>query len=405
MAGQEVKLQVLVKPAAGGKGDPGEVDLSYQVQGPRAGTAYAWSQEPDAPPAYDHGTVVPEGRFYSIFPKWREPQEGRPFYVGYLEVTARRGARIAAALTGAQAHAVDVYPRLSLAPVPSLGDAVPDGAAAMRALGRWERGCARFQLGLRAGRIPERAQGLRAVLPASTPRTGGLAGASLTLDGLPLEIDGSPAGPYSSAWSRGRSLAPAELLGEHQVCLQMGKPTAGDPGKPYELPVAFTLLASPYDTFDVVEPFHFKALIASPTWFELWGARLALGLSLLGLLAAFWFLRGRPDLPRDLRVAVARAGSRSGLVPQELAEASLAARALGLVRERPIVSEAGGVRLGVLRPVRDGLYRFRPARGVSVKTLADQTVGMPGDWASLDVHRIYQLQTGESRFLFQVEYR
>src|SRR6185295_7512043 len=44
MAGQEVKLQVLVKPAAGGKGDPGEVELSYQVHGPRTGKTYAWSQ-------------------------------------------------------------------------------------------------------------------------------------------------------------------------------------------------------------------------------------------------------------------------------------------------------------------------------------------------------------------------
>jgi hypothetical protein len=405
MAGQEVKWQVLVKPAAGGKGDPGEVELSYRVQGPRSGKSYAWSEEPEAPPAFDHGTVVPEGRLYPIFPKWREPGEGQRLYVGYLEVTARRGAKILAALTGPQAHAVEVYPRLNIAPVPSVGDAVPEGSVAVRALGRWERGCARFQLDLRAGRMPELAQGLRAVLPASTPQTGSLTKATYMLDGLPLEIDGISSGSYTSDWTRGRALKPAELLGQHEVCIQMGKPLAGDPGKPVELPVAFTLLASPYDTFDVVEPFHFKALIAPPTWIELWAARLALILSLLGLLAVLWFLRGRPDLPQDLRVAVARAGSRSRLVPQELAEASLAARALGLVGERPVLSEVGGVRLGALKPVRDGLYRFRPARGVAVRTPEDQAVELNGGWADLHVHRTYQLQNGENRFLFQVEYR
>ncbi|HEX4963437.1 MAG TPA: vWA domain-containing protein [Thermoanaerobaculia bacterium] len=405
MAGQEVKLQALVKPAAGGTGDPGEVDLSYRVHGPRAAKDYAWSEDPKAPPAYDHGTPVPEGRFYSIFPQWREPAEGQPFYVGNLEVTARRGDRIVTALAGAQAHSVEVYPRLALAPVPALGDARLDGAAAVRALSRWERGCARFQLDLRAGRLPESPQGLRAVLPASTALTGGLAGASFTLDGLPLEIDGSKPGPYSSPWNRGRSLQRAELLGAHEVCIQVGKPTAGDPGKPFELPVAFTLLASPYDTFDVVESFQLKVLIAPPTWIERWGARASLLLAILGLLTAFWFLRGRPGLPQDLQVAVGRTGSQAGLAPQELAEPSLASRLLGMVGERPVISETGGVRLGALKPVRDGLYRFRPARGVRVETLEGKPPEDAGGWALLSAHRLYRLRAGESDYLFEVEYR
>jgi hypothetical protein len=400
MAGQEVKLQALVKPAAGGKGDPGEVDLSYRVRGPRAGKDYVWSEEPEAPPAYDHGTPVPEGRFYSIFPKWREPGEGLPFYVGYLEVTARRGARIET-----RSYPVEVYPRLALAPVPGLGDARLDGAAAVRALSRWERGCARFQLDLRAGRLPESPQGLRAVLPASTSLSGGLAGASFTLDGLPLEIDGSKPGPYASPWNRGRSLQRAELLGAHEVCIQMGKPTAGNPGKPFELPVAFTLLASPYDSFDVVEPFQLKVLVAPPTWIERWGARAALLLAILGLLTAFWFLRGRPGLPQDLQVAVGRTGSPAGLAPQELAEPSLASRLLGMVGERPVVSETGGVRLGALKPVRDGLYRFRPARGVRVETLEGKPPEEAGGWVLLSAHRLYRLRAGESDYLFEVEYR
>jgi hypothetical protein len=400
MAGQEVKLQALVKPAAGGKGDPGEVDLSYRVRGPRAGKDFVWSEEPEAPPAYDHGTVVPEGRFYSIFPKWREPGEGQPFYVGSLEVTARRGARIET-----RSYPIEVYPRLALAPVPALGDARLEGVAAVRALSRWERGCASFQLDLRAGRMPESPQGLRAVLPASTSLTDGLAGASFTLDGLPLEIDGSKPGPYASPWNRGRSLQRTALLGAHEVCIQVGKPMAGDPGKPYTLPVAFTLLASPYDTFDVVEPFQLKVLIAPPGWSDLWVARATLLLAVLGLLAAFWFLRGRPDLPQDLRVAVGRAGSKAGLVPRELAEASLASRLLGMVGERPVVSETGGLRLGGLKPVRDGLFRFRPARGVRIQTPDGRDVEMNGAWTDLAVHRTYRLLGKAGELLLQVEYR
>jgi hypothetical protein len=404
MAGQEVKLQALVKPAAGGKGDPGEVDLFYQAHGSRTGGTFSWSQEPDAPPAYDHGTAVPEGRFYSIYPKWQEPEEGQPFYVGYLEVTARRGAKIVASLTGPHAQPIEVYPQVAIAPVPALGDALPDSSTTVRALGRWERGCARFQLDLRAGRLPEPEYSLRAVLPASTPLTGGLAGASFSLDGRPLEVDGKP-GPYSSVWTRGRSLKRAELLGKHEVCIQVSKPTAGNPGKPYELPVELTLLASPYDTFHVVEPFQLKALIAPPTGLERWGARAAVGLSLLGLLATFWFLRGRPDLPHDLRVAVGRADSQAGLTSQELGEASLASRLLGLVEERPVFSDGGGLKLGVLKPVRDGLYRFRPARGMDVKTLDGNALEMDGVWTSLAVHRIYRLQSGKNELLLRVEYQ
>lgn len=404
MAGREVKLQVLVKAAAGGKGDPGEVNLSYQTHGPRIGTRYSWSQEADAPPAFDRGTAVPEGRFYSIFPKWQEPREGQPYYVGYLEVTARRGAKITASLAGSQAHPVEVYPEVAIAPVPALGDARLDGSATVRALGHWERGCARFHLDLRAGRLQDPEYSLRAVLPAATALAGGLAGASFSLDGLPLEIDGKP-GPNPSPWTRGRALRRAELLGEHEVCVQTGKPTAGDPGKPYELPVSFTLLASPYDTFDVVQPFQLRVLVAPPGWTDLWAARAPLLLAIVGLSAAFWFLRGQPGLPRDLRVAVGRAGSPTGLTAQELAEPSLASRMLGLVGERPVLSETGGTRLGALKPVRDGLYRFRPARGVQVAALDGKLPEEAGGWALLAAHRIYRLRTGESDYLFEVEYR
>jgi hypothetical protein len=404
MGGKEVRLEVLVRPAAGGAGDPGEVNLTYQTHGERTGGEFAWDGDVQAPPA-GGDRLVPRGRIYPIFPIFPEPQKGEAFYVGHLEVTAKRGVRAQASLSGAQAQRVEVYPLVSISPVPALGDAVPAGSSAVRALGRWERGCARFRLDV-AGRLPEQKEySLRAIMAASTPTKGGLAGASWTLDGLPLEIDGGAPGPYSPEWTRGRALAREDLFGEHEACVQAGKPLAGNPGKPYELPIGLTLVKSPYDAPGVTEPFLLKVLIAPPTWIERWEARLWAVLSLLALLAAFWFLRGRPDLPEDLRAAVGRSDSRVVPMPRPLAESSLAARFLGLVPERPVFSEIGGERLGVMRPVRDGLYRFRPARGVRVETPEGRPVEIAGGWADLSVHRTYHLRHGESEHQLRVEFQ
>jgi len=400
MAGM-VPLEILVRPAAGGKGDPGEVDLTYQSHGPRAGGDFAWDGEIKAPPA-GGSRPMPEGRMYPVLPKFPEPSDGQEFYIGHLEVMAKRGTRVLASLSGSRAHRVEVYPRISLSPTPALGDAVPEGAAAMRGLVRWERGCSRFKLELAAGGLPLPRYSLRAVLDASTPGGGGLEGASWTLDGLPLEVDGRPGEP-PSLWAKGRELSTADLLGKHEVCIQAGKPKPGSSGRPFELFLKMTLLRSPYDDFDVIEPFVLKVLIAEPGFLERWGARSALALAALTLLAAFWYLRGHPDLPQDLRLSAGRAGSRTALAPRPLAEASLLSRLLGWVGERPVLSEAGD-RLGFLRPFREGLYRFRPVRGARIETAECQPVDAQGDWAELSVHRVYRIRQGEKEFLLQVEY-
>lgn len=401
--GQKSPLEVLVRPASG-PGDPGQVDLTYQPHGDWNGQEFAWDGEIDAPRA-GADRLETRGRIYSISSEFKEPDEGREYYIGRLEVIAKRGEKVQFSLQGPRAPKIYVYPWVSLSPEPPAGDAVPEGASAMRALSRRERGCARFRLELE-GRLPEQKEySLRAVIGASAPTKGGLAGASWSLDGLPLEIVGGAPAPYASEWTSGRPLTREKLLGEHEACVQVGKPLAGDPGKPYELPVELTLLKSPYDSPGVTKPFLLKVLIAPPTGFERWEARLWAGLSLLGLMAAFWFLRGRPDLPEDLRAAVGRSDSRALAAPRPLAEPSLAARFLGLVPERPVFSEIGGERLGVMRPVRDGLYRFRPARGVRVETPEGQPVETAGGWADLSVHRTYHLRHGESEHQIRVEYR
>ncbi|HEX6864037.1 MAG TPA: vWA domain-containing protein, partial [Thermoanaerobaculia bacterium] len=389
MAGQEVPLDILVKPAAGHRGDPGAVNLTFQTHGEKRGGEYAWDGDVQAPPA-GRDKRVAEGRIYPIFPKFQEPAPGQEFYVGHLTVTARRGARPVK-----EVYRLEVYPQVSIAPVPAVGDAVPEGLRTARALGRWERGCARFRLELAAGRLPDPEVSLRAMMPASTPMGGGLAGATWTLDGLPLEISGAAGkSPVSFPWTGGRALKRDDLFGrEHTLCVQTGKPLAGTPGRPYELPLTLTLLKSPYDAFDVIQPFYFKVRIEPPTILEQWASRILLFLALTSLLAALWYLRARPGLPGDLLVAVRRADSKSAFVPAAPAEASLAARLLGLVGERAVVSESGA-RLGALKPVREGLYRFRPARGVRVETPEGQAPEMLGDAAALSVHRTYRLRQG-----------
>lgn len=405
MAGMEVPLEVLVKPAAGGKGDPGPVNLTYQTHGDWQGGEFAWDGEVQAPPAGEDRAVA-EGRVYPIYPKFPEPQEGRDFYRGHLAVTARRGAKIEEALTGSRAHSVEVYPRVAIAPVPALAGAVPEGSTTVRALERWERGCARFRLQLTAGRLPDPEYSLQALLPAPPSSARDLAGAVWTLDGLPLETTpAAGASPAVSPWTRGRSLQKDALLGEHEICVQMGKPTAGDPRRPYQVPLELTLLKSPYDTFRVIQPFQLKVLVAPPSPLERWGSRLAVLLSLLGLMATAWYLRGRPDLPSDLLVAVGRADSRAGLAPRPLPSPSLTASLLGRVGERPIVADAGGIRLGVLKPFREGLYRFRPARGARVETLEGKAPEMAGGWVALSVHRTYRLHQEGQELLIRVEYR
>jgi hypothetical protein len=401
--GQKSPLEVLVRPASG-PGDPGQVDLTYQPHGDWSGKEFAWDGGIDAP-RVGADRLETRGRIYSISPEFEEPDEGKEYYIGRLEVIAKRGEKVQSSLQGPRAPKVYVYPWVSLSPEPPAGDAVPEGASAMRALSRWKRGCAQFRLELE-GRLPEEEEySLRAVMAALTPTKGGLAGASWTLDGLPLEIVGGAPAPYASAWTSGRLLTREKLLGEHKVCVQVGKPQSGDPGKPYDLSVELTLLKSPYDAPGVTEPFRLKVLIAPPTWIEQWEARLWTVLSLLALMAAFWFLRGRPDLPEDLRAAVGRSDSRAIAAPRPLAEPSLAARFLGLVPERPVFSEIGGERLGVMRPVRDGLYRFRPARGVRVETPEGQPMDTTGGWADLSVHRTYHLRQGEREHQLRVEYR
>ena len=402
-------LLVRVRSPSGASGDPGAVDLSFRTLGSRVPgatgqTDYAWTSDSSAPPP-GQGTLTPRGREYAILPEWQEnPVDRRRTYAGFLEVEARRGGAVVGKLVAEHAHRVEVHPLLSIVPFPL------SSYLAKQALGRRDRACTSFELTLNAGQLPHLDQpryGLRAVLVARDPAVPDreLHQAVFTLDGQPVDFAGRPATP-PSPWSVGRTLDGAKLLGQHELCVQIGKPTAADPARAVELPLRFTLQEDPYDEFGVIRPYTVKARIAPPTFFQRWELLLLALLVLLVASALLWYARDRPDLPDDLGYALASEGSVGPLSMQPTVETTAGARLLGLPASRRVLAAGENRFLGRIQAIADELYRFRPSRGVTVESIEP---GREIPWqrgaAILAVQRTYRLRTPQRSYHFRLGYR
>ncbi|MCG8460905.1 MAG: hypothetical protein MI919_31865 [Holophagales bacterium] len=256
---------------------------------------------------------------------------------------------------------------------------------------------------------------MRALLDPAVRLEGPLYRARFTLDGLPVEVAGQTEGGSRPAeeWSKGRAVEREELLGEHELCVQLGRPTQKGEAT-LEVPLRLTLLESPYDDFRVVEPFVFKIQVARPGVLERWRSLLLLSLSLLGLLLAAWYLRDRPDLPEDLRVAFARDPDAAGagelsLEPRPLGAAPAWAPWLGWVAKRPLRTPGEERLLGWIHPDRHELFRLVPAPGVRVggSEAAGSEAGssaVAGGSESVEAGRAYRLHTEEGDLIVRVEY-
>lgn len=410
LAGTPVPMRVLVRSPTGAQGDPGPVDLSFRTFGDRilrpGGTdlSYAWETERSAPPA-GSGTVTAQGRVYDIVAEFREhPETPSTVYAGYLEVEARRGEAVVGKLAGDQAHRVEVHPPLSISPLPL------SAYASSSALQRRQQACTHFTFHQNSGHLPHAGRPLyavRAVLVPADPSAADreLHEASFTLDGLPLELSGKGSA-QTGAWYKGRSLGPAELLGDHEVCVRIGKPTAGDPARPSELTLAATLLEDPYDEFKVVQPFTLKVPVSPPTFLERWRFAFIGGLTALAVLALLWYLRDRPALPPDLGYAVGREGSTIPLAAHTLDPRSAVARLLGLMASSAVLAPGEDRLLGRIRPAAADLFRFDPAHGVEVEPMERQEeIAARRGVATLAVHRLYRLRSDRGSYLFRMEYR
>ncbi|MEE8584442.1 MAG: vWA domain-containing protein [Acidobacteriota bacterium] len=405
MAQVELPLEVVLQPQAGATGDPGEFEVTFQAFGERAsqpGERYAWYEEKGGPPAGSSRVESGLGRIYPVFPHFRQPQEGREYYVGNLRLEARQQS----VLVSSMVHPVEVYPYVSISPQPRQKDALAPGGGA-NVLGRRERGCAEFSLQLRGddSRLPHPGNPhyfLRAVV--KNPLQGPLQGATVTLDGLPLRVEGPP-GKRPGDWFEGKiRLSRDKLLGQHTACVRIGNPTQHS-DQPAAIEVAFTLQESPYHQFDVIQPFFLLARVAPPPPIQAL-IRWLPWLVLLLILLALWYGRDRPGVPGDLGFALGSAQSQSGLVPRRLGPASLTSRLLGLTGERPVYAEGDRSLLGWVRPEDEYLYFFRPAQGVQLHGGSEgEKVSFRGKLALLAVAKTYLVKTSQQDFLFRLEFR
>jgi hypothetical protein len=406
-------LSVRVKSPTGAMGDPGPVDLSFRTFGARlAGGArledYAWKSDIGAPPA-GTGTPTPQGRLYTIVTEFREdPQHPEQAYAGYLEVEARKGGAVVGALAAEHAHRVEVHPWLSIVPFPRSSYLAKD--ASIRALGRRDGACTSFSLTLNAGRLPHPDRPkypLRAALAVADPAVVGreLNQAVFTLDGHQLDFISRPSSQPGS-WSLGHTLDERQLLGEHELCLRVGKPTAADPSHPVELSLQLTLLEDPYDDFGVIQAHTLKAAIAPPTFYEKRQPLFAATMALLALLGLLWYLRDRPRFPADLRYALVHEGSTSPLVAQPMKDSPVSARLLGLSAELPVVAASEDLLLGRVKAIDQDLYQLRPTRGVQVEPVGrEEVIRFHRGLATLAVHRTYRLRSASGSYLFRLEYQ
>lgn len=403
MANKPFPIGLLVKPASGA-GDPGPVTLKFREHGERSkksNQAYEWDKDWRAPVS-SGSTVTPDGRIFEIrveFPPDKE-DPSRP-YVGNLEAEVYRREALVGSLSGSTAHRIEVHPFLSLVPRPL------DFTTAT-SLGRRGRACAPFQFDL-VGDLPHLEKpeyAARAELELADPKQldRELYQATFTLDGYPIEPAGRP-GPHSGDWYRGRTISRDQLLGSHEFCLYTGKPKDGDPAKPLPLILRLTLLESPYDDLQVIEPFTLKALIAPPGVFEKWGVFLLGVLGLLLLLASLWHWRGYPTIPEDLGYALAR--EDSPLSPRSFAPPPLLARFFALVAERPLVIAGEEKPIAWVRPVDRELYQLRLPKGIEL------TNGTADSAPSLDrkrrttiaVRRSYRVAGPRGKYVLRLEYR
>ena len=278
-------LHVVVAPA-GGRGDPGsDIHLSFRMCWPRRQSPEEVCSN-DAGPR-SAGAPEPEGRGYDIEPVFpADPTPSSEPYAGRLIVEARRRE----ALVGAQSFAVAVYPLVELSPQRPAVTLPEQGEP----LGSGERGCAHFALPA-IGRLPHPNQptyALRVVLPLDLRSEPRLAGATFTLDGRLLEFASSLAG------TGGHSFDAERLVGQHELCVQVGQPAGGDSSTETMFSLTFGFGELPYAGYPFVNhPLAVLVRIAPPGWAARTKSLVALSLALMTVVGMIWYGRDRAYSP------------------------------------------------------------------------------------------------------------
>ena len=152
---------------------------------------------------------------------------------------------------------------------------------------------------------------------------------------------------------------------------------------------------------DSIGGFSWIIEVEAPGFFDRMAALLTVLLLLLLTLLGAYYLRYRPDLPRDLRLAM---GPRDQLQPVALGDPAFWRRVLGVRPIYPVHSLQGDQSLGTLVPIDGDLYLFRSISGLVVKSLDGQSVAQDDSGYLLAAGRLYQRSgMGVSQWL-RVEY-
>ncbi len=350
MVDAPMRLNVVVSPADGGKGDPGPVTIQFRALAVKTADGYEYTPSSDwLPSAGGGGFVSGKGRTYEIQPVFaksaafsKPPRDGKPYYDGYIEARAQVDGNDVASTPNA--HQVRIYPWLSLRPDPE-SKAAAHGSD--KTLEGGQTGCADFAFHLEGA-----AQNTDYTLSAKVGRadlTGPLGGAEVSFDGSPVK-----------AWENGRKVG-HNALGAHnfRACVTTPRRTAG--GKDLKIPIHFALWQAeddPYKQLDVVKPFLLVANIEPAGFLQRWNSLLLLLFTLLILALLYWLLN-RIGFPDDLRTAVAAGPEAREMQAAPPSDPGLIGHVTG-GGARPVFSADGGREIGMLVPLQQDLYTFRP---------------------------------------------
>jgi hypothetical protein len=407
MVDSPMRLRVLVRPADGGPGDPGAVNIDYRVYAVRnAGAPGGYDYVPSEdwiPAVSGGGKFVPgEGREYEIQPVFEgssafngDPKTGRPYFDGYIEVRAQIDGTTVAIMPGQ--HSVNVYPRLSLDPDPSRVQ-LTHGASGTLTGG--QDGCAEFTFVSKVGDLRNSEYTLSASIDGDALK-GGLSGATVFLNGV--EIGG---------WAHGRRLSRTAILERpFKACIIVPRYSSG--GEGLTLPIRFRLWQAdndPYRQLDAVRPLALLANIEAAGVIQRYSNLFSLGLLLL-LMLLLWLLLTRLGLPRDFRVALADRPSLEHGATASPGDASPLQRLLRRHGRVPLHASGGDRVIGSIVPSGEDLYAFRPEKGFFELCESDdlgrlRLVQQQGDGDfELSVHRTYCVKgSDQSVHYFRCQY-
>jgi len=152
-------------------------------------------------------------------------------------------------------------------------------------------------------------------------------------------------------------------------------------------------------SFDLLEDYVLGATIVGRRSSPRGALALCVALA-LGLLALLWFARPRDALPWDLRASAGpRRGRRSGRASGRLAREGSPSPCPGASGALVAGRRAGDVLLGHVVPDSREVYRFRPARGVTVVETAEgdeERALLSGTWLDLRVRCTYRATTARA---------